>query len=143
MPTMSVESYLFFGGRCEEALAYYKQALGAEVEVVMRFDQSPDPIPPGMLAPGFESKVMHASFRIGPTRIMGSDGCGEEAAFKGFSLALSVSTEGEAHRAYDALADGGTATMPLAKTFWSPCYGMVTDRFGIAWMVIVPGPPPT
>lgn len=135
----SITPYLFFGGRCEEALAFYGKALGATVDVVMRFDQSPDPVPAGMLAPGFETKVMHSSFRVGGNTILASDGCDPGSGFHGFSLALSVDTEAEADKAFHALADGGKVTMPLTKTFWSPRYGMVTDRFGIAWMVMVPG----
>ncbi len=132
-----VEPYLFFGGRCDEALAFYRTALGATVGMVMRFSDSPEPMPPGVLQPGFEHKVMHSSFVVGGTTIMASDGCGEGSAFSGFSLALSVSTEAEADRAFAALADGGKVTMPLARTFWSPRYGMVTDRFGVLWMVMV------
>ncbi len=135
----NVKSYLFFGGRCEEALAYYRGAIGAHVDLVMRFNESPQPMPPGVLQPGFESKVMHASFRVGETTIMASDGCSAGSTFSGFSLALYVATELEADRAFAALAEGGKVTMPLGKTFWSPRYGMVTDRFGIGWMVMVPG----
>jgi PhnB protein len=135
-----VESYLFFGGRCEEAIAFYRGAIGAEMEMLMRFDQCPDPLPEGMLAPGFEKKVMHASLRIGETRVMVADGCGGEGdskAFDGFSLSLSLGTEEDAANAFRALAEGGTVTMPLGQTFWSPCFGMVTDRFGVGWMVTV------
>ena len=132
-----VQPYLFFGGRCEEALEFYRTALGARVEAVMRFADSPEPMPPGTLAPGFETKVMHSCFRVGGSAIMASDGCGPESTFAGFSLALSVATEAEAERAFAALAEGGSVTMPLAKTFWSPLYGMVNDRFGVAWMVMV------
>ena len=137
MSNTLVQPYLFFGGRCEEAIAFYKAALGAVVERVMLFKDSPQPTPPGMLAPGFENKVMHSSFRIGSTTIMASDGCAEGSNFAGFSLSLAVPTESEADRAFAALADGGKITMPIGKTFWSPRYGMVTDRFGVAWMVIV------
>ncbi len=107
----------------------------------MRFADSPEPMPPEMLAPGFENKVMHSCFRIGSSAIMASDGCGPASTFAGFSLALSAATEGEAERAFAALADGGNVTMPLAKTFWSPRYGMVSDRFGVAWMVMVAAEP--
>ncbi len=140
MPDTAITPYLFFGGRCDEALAFYGTALGAEVEVLMRFDQSPEAPPPGMLAAGFEKKVMHASFTVRGVRLMASDGCAEGSKFDGFRLALSVPTEAEARRAFDALAAGGSVQMPLVKTFWSPCYGMVTDRFGVGWMVMVPGP---
>lgn len=133
-----VQPYLFFGGRCEEALDFYRTALGAQVEMVMRFNESPEPVPPGMLQPGFENKVMHSAFRIGATTVMASDGCDDKSSFSGFSLALSVPTEADADRVFAALADGGKITMPLVKTFWSPRYGMLTDRFGINWMVMVP-----
>lgn len=135
-----IQPYLFFGGRCEEALAFYTKAIGAQVEMVMKFSDSPQPMPPGTLQPGFEKKVMHSSFRIGESVIMASDGCHEGAKFDGFSLSLSVKTEAEADKAFAALSEGGKVTMPLAKTFWSPRYGMLTDRFGIGWMVSVPAP---
>jgi PhnB protein len=142
-PTSTViQPYLFFGGRCQEALDFYRAALGAEVDMVMRFEQSPEPVPAGMLAPGFEKKIMHSSFRIGGNTIMASDGCSEEeSGFKGFSLALQVATIAEADQAFARLAEGGQVQMALAKTFWSPRYGMLTDRFGIGWMVMVPGEP--
>ena len=134
-----VQSYLFFNGRCEEAIEFYRKALEAEVELMLRYKESPEPQPPGMLPPGFENKIMHCSFNIGATRLMASDGCSaDKAAFDGFSLSLTVSDEAEANRAFAALAEGGEVRMPLGKTFWSPCFGMVADRFGIGWMVTVP-----
>ena len=136
----TIEPYLFFGGRCEEAIDFYRKALGAEVEMLMRFKDSPAP-PPAPLPPGFENKVMHASFRIGGSRIMASDGCGENQPFSGFSLSIAAATEADAKRTFNALADGGSVTMPISPTFWSPAFGMLTDRFGIAWMVSVPGKP--
>jgi PhnB protein len=136
----TITPYLFFGGRCDEALKYYGSALGAEVEMLMRFSDSPEPTPPGMLQPGFEKKVMHCSFKVRGVTLMGSDGCGDQSKFDGFRLALAVTEEVDAKKIFDALADGGNVQMPLCKTFWSPCYGMVTDRFGIGWMVMVPGP---
>lgn len=131
-----VQPYLFFGGRCEEAIAFYGTAVGAQLGMLMRFKDSPEPMPPGMLPPGYENKVMHASFRIGDTELMASDGCGESEGFKGFSLSLSVASEAEAQRVFAALAQDGQVKMPLAKTFWSPSYGMLTDRFGVDWMVM-------
>jgi PhnB protein len=98
-------------------------------------------MPPGMLAPGFENKVMHSSFRVGQTTVMASDGCGtEKSGFDGFSLSLAVPTESEADRYFAALADGGNVTMPLGRTFWSPRFGMLRDRFGIGWMINVVPP---
>ena len=138
-----VQPYLFFGGRCREALDFYAGAVGAQVDVVMRFDQSPEPVPAGMLAPGFESKVMHSAFRIGGSTIFAADGCQEgDGGAHGYSLALSVADEAQARQAFDALSDGGAVQMPLQKTFWSPAYGMLKDRFGIHWMVMVPGQQP-
>lgn len=138
MSNTLVQSYLFFGGRCEEALEFYRTAIGAQVEFLMRYKDSPEGTPPGMVPPGFENKVMHATLRIGETRLMASDGCETGSGFDGFSLSLTVPTEAEATRAFAALADGGEVRMPLGKTFWSPCFGMLTDRFGIGWMVTVP-----
>ena len=133
--TRIVQPYLFFEGRCEEALNFYRTALGAEVTMLMRFKDSPDP---GMCQPGSEEKVMHASFRIGETILMASDGrCDEPMAFKGFSLSITVQTEAEADRLFNALADGGQMMMPLTKTFYSPRFGMTTDRFGVLWMIMV------
>jgi PhnB protein len=137
MKTNVVQPYLFFGGRCEEALEFYRTALGAEVDFLMRYHESPEPLPPGGLPPGFDNKVMHATFHIGGTTLMASDGSEAGASFSGFSLSLAVPTEAEANRAFAALAGGGEVKMPLGKTFWSPCFGMVKDRFGLGWMVSV------
>ena len=138
-----VQPYLFFGGRCQEAIDHYKSAVGAQVDMLMHFDESPDPVPEGMLQPGFEKKVMHASFRIGDSVVMASDGCNEEeTGFKGLALTLTVPSEAEADRAFNALAAGGKVIMALDKTFWSPRYGILEDKFGVNWMVMVPGPQP-
>lgn len=135
---MKVEPYLSFEGRCEEAIEFYKKALGAQVEMLMRFKDSPEPPQPGCSPPGSEDKVMHASLRIGDSRVMASDGrCGGNPSFQGFALSLDAKTEAEADRLFNALADGGQVQMPLTKTFFSPRFGMVTDRFGVMWMVIV------
>ena len=137
MSKPNVQPYIFFGGHCKEALDFYRTALGAQVDMLMTYKESPEPPPPGQLPPGYENKIMHASFRIGDTPLMGSDGCGEDPGFKGFTLALNVATEAEADRYFNALADGGKINMPLSKTFWSPKFGMVEDRFGMDWMVSV------
>jgi PhnB protein len=135
---MQVQSYLFFDGRCEEAVEFYKRALGAKVEMLMRFKEAPDPPPPGTVPPGFDDKIMHTSFRIGDTVVMASDGCTDgKANFKGFSLSLAFEKEADADRFFAALADGGAVQMPLGKTFWSPRFGMLTDRFGVGWMINV------
>lgn len=137
MPDRVVWPYLFFGGRCEEALEFYKKVLGAEVDMLLYFKESPDPPPPGMLQAGFEEKVMHSCFRIGENTFMASDGCSEGSTFSGFSLSVAVPTEEEAREVFEALSEGGEVTMPLGKTFWSPLYGMLKDRFGMEWMVSV------
>jgi PhnB protein len=137
MSNATITPYLFFSGRCEEALDFYKRALGAEVIQVMRFHESPDPVPEGMLQPGFENKIMHSAFRIQGTTMMASDGCNDQAKFNGFSLALTLGDENQAKQYFFALSEGGTVVMPIGPTFWSPCYGIVTDAFGVQWMVMV------
>ncbi|HVY08104.1 MAG TPA: VOC family protein [Burkholderiales bacterium] len=135
---MFIQPYLFFDGRCEEAIAFYRKAVGAEVTMLMRNNESPDPHPPGMLPPGSENKVMHCSLKIGETTILASDGhCAGKPVFQGFSLTVTADTDAEADRIYAALADGGNAMMPPTKTFFSSRFGMLTDRFGMGWMVIV------
>jgi len=134
-----VQPYLFFNGNCEQAVEFYREALGAEVELSMRYKESPEPHPPDMVPVGFEDKIMHTSFRIGATTLMASDGCStDKPNFDGFSLSLTVPSEAEADRVFAALADGGEVRMPLTRTFWSPRFGMVQDRFGVGWMVTVP-----
>src|ERR1051325_3886146 len=134
---MQVEPYLFFEGRAEEALEFYKKALGAKVEMMMRNKESPEPPPPGMKAP--PEKIMHASFTVEGARVMASDGfCSGKPSFQGFSLSVTAATEAGAKRKFNALAEGGEVKQPLAKTFFSPAFGMVTDRFGVGWMVMVP-----
>jgi PhnB protein len=113
---MQVQPYLFFEGRCEEALDFYRRTLGAEVTMLMRFKESPEPCEPGKMRPGTEDKVMHAELRIGET---------------------TVANETEVDRLFAALADGGQVQMPLVKTFFSPRFGMVADRFGVSWMLYV------
>jgi PhnB protein len=134
---MSVQPYLFFEGRCEEALAFYREALGAQVQDLLRYKDSPDPPPPecGSIPP---DKIMHASFRVGDSEILVSDGMASgKPSFQGFSLTLVAKDEADADRRFDALARGGEVRMPLGKTFFSPRFGMVADRFGVPWMVIV------
>jgi PhnB protein len=134
---MQIQPYLFFEGRCEEAIEFYRRALGAEVTMLMRFKDSPDP-QTRPAAPGAEDKVMHASFRVGSTTVLASDGhCQNRQSFQGFALSLTVASDAEADRCFAALAEGGQINMPLAKTFFSSRFGMVADRFGVAWMVYV------
>ena len=131
---MQVQPYLFFNGRCEEAIEFYRSALRAEVTMLMRYKESPEPPPPGMLPPGSENKIMHASMRIGEAIVMASDGeCSGKSSFQGFSLSLTVPDEKEADRVFAAITDGGQVRMPLAKTFFSPRFGMAVDRFGVSW----------
>jgi len=135
---MNVQPYLMFNGRTEEAIAFYRQAVGAEVTALMRFREAPEPPPPGMIPDDWGDKIMHSSFKIGAAELMASDGCQSEGAgFAGISLALSVATPGEAEAAFAALSEGGEVTMPLTKTFFSPAFGTLTDRFGVSWMVVV------
>ncbi|HEX9451922.1 MAG TPA: VOC family protein [Burkholderiales bacterium] len=135
---MLIQPYLFFDGRCEEAIEFYRSKLGAEVTMLMRFDEAPEPHPPGMIPPGSEGKVMHSSFRIGDTTVMASDGnCKGKPSFEGFSLSLTAASVAEADRLFAVLGDGGQVQMPINKTFFSPRFGMVADRFGVSWMVIV------
>jgi PhnB protein len=133
---MKIEPYLFFEGRCEEAIEFYQQALGARVEFMMRYAESPEPPPDGQLPPGSADKIMHASVHIGGALVMMSDGlCSGEGSFKGFSLSLDCPDADSAREAFAALADGGQVVMPLTRTFWAPLFGMVNDRFGVSWMV--------
>ncbi|HVF70832.1 MAG TPA: VOC family protein [Chthoniobacterales bacterium] len=133
---MSIQPYLFFGGRCEEAIEFYRTAVGAEVEMQMRFKESPEPQPE--LPECFGDKIMHAMLRIGDSAVMASDGrCNGEANFEGFSLSITVTDESEAERIFAALSEDGLVTMPLEKTFWAPKFGMLQDRFGVGWMVSV------
>jgi PhnB protein len=135
---MQVQPYLFFDGRCEEAVEFYRSALGAEVTMLMRFKDSPDPHEPGMVPPGAGDKVMHVSFRIGETTVLASDGhCEGRPRFQGFALSLTVPNEAEAERRFASLADGGQVQMPLANTFFASRFGMVADRFGVSWMIYV------
>jgi PhnB protein len=135
---MDLQPYLFFEGRAEEAIDFYKRALGAQVEMLMRFKESPEK-PAHPVEPSSEDKVMHATLRIGNTTVFASDGsCGGKASFQGFALSISVATEAEADRIFSALSDGGQVQLPLTKTFFSPRFGMLADRFGVLWMVIVP-----
>jgi|RhiMethySRZTD1v2_1073278.scaffolds.fasta_scaffold13042_7 PhnB protein len=132
---MQVQPYVFFEGRCQEALEFYRRALGAEIMAMMRYKESPDP---GMIQPGTEDKVMHAAFRVGDTTVFASDGrASGQPSFQGFALSLTVRDEREADRLFTALVDGGQVIMPLTTTFFSPRFGMTSDRFGVSWMVYV------
>ena len=133
---MHVQPYLNFDGRCNEALEFYKKAVGAKVGMVMRFKDAPDK---SMMSPGSEDNVMNSQFQIGNTTVMASDGrCTGKANFQGIMLSISADSEAEADRLFTGLADGGQVQMPLGKTFFSPRFGMVADKFGVGWMIIVP-----
>jgi PhnB protein len=132
---MALQPYLSFDGKCEEALTFYREALGAEIAMLLRWKDSPDP---AMRQPGNEDKIMHAAFRVGDATIMASDGrCLGQPHFAGFALSLTARDDAEARRLFTALAADGQVQMPLAKTFFSPRFGMVADRFGVPWMVYV------
>lgn len=139
MKKAEIKNYLFFSGRCEEAMNFYQQHLGATINFLMRFNESPEPMPEGMLQDGFENKIMHAEFSLANMEIYASDGCNDAESFSGFRLALIVQKKEEAERIFNVLATGGKVDMPLTKTFWSPLYGQVTDQFGVGWMVMLPG----
>ena len=133
---MKVQAYITFNGRCEEALEFYKKSIGAEVTSLMRWKESQDKDMKG--PPGYEEKIMNAAFRIGETELMADDGMGESSAqFKGMTLAIEVADDAEAERVFTALGESGIVTMPLAKTFWTSSFGMLTDKFGVPWMVNV------
>ena len=136
---MQVEPYLFFDGRCEEAIDFYRRALGAEVTMLLRWKDCPEqPKNKDMIPPGTENKVMHARLKIGEAAVMASDGRATgKPSFQGFALSVSAANEAEADRVFNALADGGQIQMPMGKTFFSPRFGMVADRFGVSWMVLV------
>ncbi|MCC6775423.1 MAG: VOC family protein [Hyphomicrobiales bacterium] len=141
MPTATVQPYLFFRGRCEEAIKYYQATLGAEVLIMMRFKDNPDKPGADKVPSGLDDKIMHASLRIAGFDIMMSDGMRSGPSdFHCVSLTLSVSNEAEADRIFNALAREGTVQMPLGKTFFSPRFGAVADKFGVSWMVIMPQP---
>ena len=132
---MRVQPYLFFDGRCDEALQFYRDAIGARIVMTMRWKDSPDQ---SMTTPANADKIMHAQFEVGDTVVMASDGRnGGQPDFKGFALSVIAGTEDEADRLFSALSAGGAVTMPMAKTFFSPRFGMLTDRFGVGWMVLV------
>ena len=132
---MQVQSYLFFNGRCEEAIEFYKKTLGAKVEMMMRFKEAPDD---HKCSPGTEDKIMHSCLRIGDTAVMASDGMAQgKPEFKGFSLTINAKDEADAERLFGALSQGGQVHQPLIKTFFSPKFGMLADKFGVGWMVLV------
>ena len=132
---VQVQPYLFFEGRCEEAIEFYRKALDAKVDVVMRYNEAPPA--PGMKMP--PDKVMHAAFKVGETQVLASDGnCSGKPSFQGISLTVSARDDAHAKHMFGALAEGGRVTQPLTKTFFSSNFGMLTDRFGVGWMVVAP-----
>ena len=133
---MQIQPYLFFDGRCEEAIEFYRSKLGAEVDMLMRFKDSPEP---HQHTPGSDNKIMHVNLRIGDTTVLASDGrCLGQPSFQGFALSLAPADDAEANRLFTALSDGGQVQMPLGKTFFASSFGMLADRFGVSWMVYVP-----
>ncbi len=140
---MLIQPYLNFDGRCEEALEFYSKAIGAEVTFRMRMKESPDPHPPGMTAApaDFDQKILHAAFRVGDSMVLASDGYANgKPEFKGVTMSLSLATDEEGKRIFDALSDGGQVQMPLAETFFATSFGMLADRFGVPWMLMVAKP---
>ena len=136
---MKVQAYITFNGRCEEALEFYKKSVGAEVISLMRGKENPDDNM--KLPPGYDEKILNATFRIGETLLMADDGMGEtKSEFKGIALAIEVADDAEAKRVFTALGEGGKVTMPLAKMFWTSSFGTLTDKFGVPWMVGVEAP---
>jgi len=136
---MQVQPYLNFNGRCEEALQFYSKSLGAKVEMMMRFSEAPEKPQPGMVPPGSENKIMHAAFKVGDTQILASDGHADgKPVFQGFGLAISAANDAEAIKLFNAVGKGGKVQAPLGKTFFASSFGMVTDKFGVLWMVLAP-----
>ena len=133
-----LQTYLFFNGRCQEAAEFYRKAVGVETVMSMRFDEAPDKPPPGMVPDNWGDKIMHMEMRIGENLLLASDGHSPNPAFNGFRLVYETASEAECKRAYDALRDGGTVDMPLGPTFFAKSYAMLTDKFGVGWMVILP-----
>lgn len=134
-----ISPYLIFEGRCQEALDFYQKAIGAKIGMVLRFKDSPEP-PSGDCGGGNPNAIMHSSFQIGESTILASDGrCQSAAKFEGFSLSYTVKSEAEAKQKFDALVEGGQVIMPLTKTFFSPSFGMLTDKFGVSWMIYMAG----
>jgi PhnB protein len=131
---MAIQSYLFFEGRCDEAIDFYKKALGAEVQMLMRWKDAPEKT---MCTPSNQDKVMHASLRIGDATVMASDGRNSgQPKFEGFSLSIAAKDGAEAESIFKAISEGGEVVMPLGKTFFASSFGMVRDKFGVHWMII-------
>lgn len=135
MANVQVQPYLFFAGRCEEAIEFYIQALGAELQMLMRYSESPEPMPEAMLPEGFDNKIMHASLKVGDSIVMMSDAVDVQNQFGGVSLSINCFSQEDAHKMFDGLSVGGEVQMPLTETFWSPLFGSLTDKFGVSWMV--------
>ncbi|WP_424195087.1 VOC family protein [Ampullimonas aquatilis] len=134
---MQLIPYLFFEGRCEEAVEFYGKVLGAEIVTLMRYKDNPEPNE-CVMQPEIENKIMHMSLRIGNMTLMASDGMvNAPPKFQGFSLSLTVEDAQQAEQFFNALAVTGQVQMPLGPTFFSPAFGMVADRFGVSWMIHV------
>lgn len=128
---IGVMPYITFQGNCEEALKFYKECLGGEILYMGRYGGSP------MAGQAPDDKIMHATLKVGDTHIMAADNMAPDPFAVGGNIALSVGTDdaGDAERMFNALAEGGRVTMPIAETFWAERFGMLTDKFGIDWMV--------
>ena len=139
---MQLTPYLFFDGKCAEAIDFYKSAIGADIVFMMQYKDAPEPLPEGMNSPELQDCVMHASFKIGDSEVMASDAPpGNHKGHNGFSLSITVADENEAKKTFAAMSDGGKVQMPLGPTFFSPCFGTLVDKFGVEWMVYVEGNP--
>ena len=135
---MNVQPYLSFEGRAQEAIDFYKTALSATVDVIMHFRDAPPEVQ-GQMSPDSKDKIMHAAFRIGDTQVMASDGqCNGKATFSGIALTLNATSNAEAEKMFNALAQGGQVNMPMSETFFANRFGMVADKFGVGWMVLHP-----
>ena len=132
---MYVQPYLFFDGRAEEAIDFYQKAVGAKVDMLMRFGEAPDQ---SQIKPESKNKVMHCQFRIGDTMVLISDGRNQGSPkFDGFALTIQCKDAAETEKYFKGLSDGGQVEMPLDKTFFAKSFGMLADRFGVGWMVYV------
>jgi len=138
---MKLNTYLNYGGNCEEAFRFYEKNLGGKISMMMRFADQPDPknVPPGL-----EKYVLYANMTIGGTQLMGSDVPPERfQPMRSVYLSLAVDSSDEAERIYKLLSDGGEIFMPMAETFFAFKFGMLRDRFGTSWMILHQRPMPS
>ena len=138
---MDVQPYLSFEGRAQEALDFYKSAVGATVDVIMHFKDAPPEVQ-AQMSPDSREKIMHAAFRLGDTQLFASDGrCTGKASFSGVSLTINAASNEEAEKLFGALGKGGQVTMPMSETFFAYRFGILADKFGVNWMILYPKNP--